>query len=70
MEPGVNIRQEAGKVAGSAVDALRGNPLCLAVVVLTIVLSLIAYYRDRGSQAEKAQIVNTLIERCMGPSKR
>jgi hypothetical protein len=56
--------------AGKAIDALRGNPLCLAVVVLTIVLQVIAYYRDRASQGERAEIVTTLVERCMEPSKR
>jgi len=62
--------EQAGKVASGAIDALRGNPLCLAVVLLMIVLSGIAYFRDRAAQSEKAQIVSTLIERCMGPSKR
>jgi hypothetical protein len=66
----MSIPEEAGKVATSGIDALRGNPLCLAVVLLMIVLSLIAYFRDRAAQAEKAQIVTTLIERCMEPSKR
>ena len=65
-----NETQEVGKVATSAIDALKGNPLCLAVVVLTIVLSFIAYYRERSGQHDRAQIVTTLIERCMEPSKR
>jgi hypothetical protein len=66
----LSAQEETGKVATSAIDALRGNPLCLAVVVLMIVLSLIAYFRDRAATTEKVQIVNSLIERCIGPSKR
>jgi hypothetical protein len=62
--------EQAGKVATSAIDAMRGNPLCLAVVLLMIVLSGIAYFRDKAAQSDKAQIVTTLIERCMEPSKR
>lgn len=66
----MTIPEQAGKVASSAVDAMRGNPLCLAVVVLTLVLSLIAYFRDVAAANDKAQIVTTLIERCMEPAKR
>lgn len=66
----MTVPEQAGKVATSGIDALKGNPLCLAVVALTLVLSLINYFRDVASQADKAQIVTTLIERCMEPSKR
>ena len=64
------VSEEAGKVAVSAVDALKTNPLCLAVVLLTIVLSLLAFYRERHSQEERAKIVTELVERCMEPAKR
>jgi hypothetical protein len=66
----MTIPEQAGKVATSGIDALKGNPLCLAVVALTIVLSLIAYFRDVAAANDKAQIVTTLIERCMEPAKR
>jgi hypothetical protein len=66
----MTIPEEAGKVASSAVEGLRGNPLCLAVVVLTIVLSVIAYMREREAQANRTQAFTTLIERCMPPEKR
>lgn len=60
-----NIPEETGKVATSAIDALRGNPLCLAVVVLAIVMAIIAFFRERHGQEDRAKIVNTLIERCV-----
>jgi len=44
--------------------------LAIAVVVLMIVLSLITYYRETAAGHDRAQVVNTLVERCMGPSKR
>jgi len=66
----MSIPEQAGKVASGVVEALRGNPLCLAVVVLMIVLSLITYYRETAAGHDRAQVVNTLVERCMGPSKR
>jgi hypothetical protein len=66
----MSLPEEVGKVATSAVDALKSNPLCLAVVLLTIVLSLLAFYRERHSQEERSKVVTELIERCMEPAKR
>lgn len=60
----MSIPEEAGKVAASGIEALKGNPLCLAVVVLTVVLSAIGYFRDSASQHDRAAIVTNLIERC------
>lgn len=58
------IPGEVGKVATSAVEALKGNPLCLAVVVLAIVLQAITYFHDANGQHDRAQVVTRLIERC------
>jgi hypothetical protein len=61
---------DAGQVASGAIHALKGNPLCLAVVLLVIVLQGIAYYRESNAQEDRLQMVNALIERCMEPAKR
>jgi len=66
----MTIPEEAGKVASSAIDALKGNPLCLAVVVLVIALSVIAYLRESHAQEDRLQMVTALVERCMEPAKR
>jgi hypothetical protein len=66
----MSLPEEAAKVATSAVDALKTNPLCLAVVLLTIVLAILSFYRERHSQEERSRIVTELVERCMEPSKR
>jgi hypothetical protein len=65
-----NIPEETGKVATSAVDALRGNPLCLAVVVLVIVLSVLVYFRQSARDHDQAMALTSVIERCMEPAKR
>jgi hypothetical protein len=66
----MTLPEQAGKVANSAVEALKGNPLCLAVVLLVIVLSIIAYMRERAEQENRTQAFTALIERCMEPAKR
>jgi hypothetical protein len=60
----MSIPEETGKVAVSTIDALKGNPLCLAVVVLAITLSAITYFRDTATGHDRAEIVTSLIERC------
>ena len=65
-----NIPEETGSTARSAISALKGNPLCLAVVLLVVVLSVIAYFREREAQNNRTAMVQELIERCMEPSKR
>jgi hypothetical protein len=57
-------------VTSTAINALKGNPLCLAVVALVIVLQVIAYYREHAAQENRTATVNAIIERCMEPSKR
>ena len=66
----MSLPEEVGKVAASAIDGLKSNPLCLAVVLLTIVLAVLAFYRERHSQEERSRIVTELVERCMEPAKR
>ena len=66
----MTIPEQAGRVADSTVNALKGNPLCLAVVVLTIVLAIIFYLRDNAAGEGRQAVVTALIERCMEPAKR
>jgi hypothetical protein len=66
----VSIQEEGAKVATSAIDGLKGNPLCLAVVALVIILQIIAYLRDTAAQEGREQIVMSLIEKCQLPNPR
>ena len=58
--------EQAGDTARSAIAALKGNPLCLSLLILVIVLSVIAYWRESAAQKQRTELVQTLIERC-GP---
>ena len=66
----MSIPEQSGKVATSAIEAMKGNPLCLAVVLLTITLSVIAYLRESAQGAGRQAVITSLIERCMEPAKR
>lgn len=66
----MNGAEEGSRVAASTVDALRGNPLCLAVVALVMVLEVIAYLRDNGEEQGRAEIVMSLIDKCQMPRPR
>jgi predicted negative regulator of RcsB-dependent stress response len=61
---------DPGEAISGITHALKGNPLCLAIVVLIIVLQLIAYYRESQAQDDRLQVTSALIERCMEPAKR
>ena len=61
--------EEAGRVASSAIDALKGNPLCLALVVLVLLLQVIAYFRESQAQDDRLAMVLSLVERCQMPLK-
>jgi hypothetical protein len=60
--------EEAGKVAGSAVDALKGNPAILALVILQFfILGAVLYNsidRQRANTANVAEL-HALIDRCI-----
>ena len=58
-----NVPEEGSKVAISAITALKGNPLCLALLVLVGILFGIMYF----TQSKRAVIVQELIERCVEP---
>jgi len=66
----MNGAEEGSRIAASTVDALRGNPLCLAVVALVMVLEIIAYLRDNGEEQGRAEIVMSLIDKCQMPRQR
>lgn len=41
MNPGLS--EEAGKVATSVVDSLRGHPISLALIVLNVIFLIVGY---------------------------
>jgi hypothetical protein len=51
-------------------NALRGNPLCVALLALVVILMGFSTWRTVVSIRERNDVITTLIERCMDPSKR
>jgi hypothetical protein len=66
----LSIPGEISKVATSAIDALKGNPLCLSLVVLIAVIMGINAFQNAKEMAGRSQAITALIERCMEPAKR
>ena len=66
----MSVPEQASKVATGAIDALKGNPLCLSLVVLMAIVGLFAYFRMSKEMDSDERTVTSLIERCMGPAKR
>lgn len=64
------IGEEAGQTTRSAIDALKGNPLCLALVVLVLCLQVIAYFRESQAQDDRLAMVLSLVEKCELPLEK
>jgi hypothetical protein len=63
----MSIPQEAGKVATSAIDALKGNPSCLAAIVLTGVFALLVFAAlqlNEHRNHERMMAVSQLLQAC------
>lgn len=59
-----NVPSEVGKVASSAIDALKGQPACLAAILLAACFAVLTYMSLTNERAEMHQRQMTLIERC------
>jgi hypothetical protein len=66
----MSLPEEAGKVAGSVVDAIKARPDFLVLLVLVLFLSGATVYGRKLVEERHQMIVSELIERCMEPSKR
>ncbi len=58
---------EAGKVAGSAVDALRGSPTCLAVIILAAFFGALTFFAYQRDADRRSKTTDVLLERCYAP---
>ena len=57
------------QVAGNVVDALRGQPLMLALIVLVAIFMWFIYSAVRSNREEMHTIEKMLIERCTSSNK-
>jgi hypothetical protein len=60
--------QEGGKVASGIVEALRTQPLTLALIVVTAVFMYFVASAVREQRASSHEIIKLLLDKC-GPSK-
>lgn len=60
-----NTVEEAGKVATSAIDAMKGNPSCLAAIILAALFALLTFYAMQRDADRKAKTVDILLTKCI-----
>jgi hypothetical protein len=56
--------EEAGKVAGGITDALRGQPLALALIVLNILWLIAVFWLAHSNSAREDQLIADLVRAC------
>lgn len=60
--------QETGKVFTSAIDAFKGNPACLASILLAGLFALLTYFsltNERAETHEKTIEIVKILNLCM-----
>lgn len=55
--------EEGGKVATGVIDALRGNPAMLAIIVLNLLILGLVYYATREARSDFVKTINLMIEK-------
>jgi len=56
--------EEVGKVATSAIDALKSSPMCLAVLILSCVVMTLGYLMVKGENERRSHNVEVMLQRC------
>lgn len=57
--------EEAGKVATSAIEALKGQPSCLAAILLAALFALLTFYGLQKDADRRARTVDVLLTKCI-----
>lgn len=58
------ISDDAGKVATTAIEALKGSPSCLAAILFACIMAVLTYLSLRNEQAEMHQRQMLMLDRC------
>jgi hypothetical protein len=66
----MSVQEEAGKVATSAIDALKGSPTCLAAILLAALFSVLTFFAYQRDADRRSAAVNLLINRCFDPDHK
>lgn len=56
--------EEVGKVATSAIDAMRSNPACLAALILAAMFVGLIYFHTQREGDRRAHLFDEVMERC------
>jgi hypothetical protein len=56
------ISEQGGKVATGVIDALRSQPLILALVLFNCLVFVIIYMATRDQRAQQAEIIKVMIQ--------
>jgi hypothetical protein len=62
--------ESVGNAVTATANTLKGNPLCLSLLVLVVVIMGFSTWRTVVAIRERNDVITTLIERCMDPAKR
>ena len=63
----MSMPEEAGKAVSSVVDGLKGNPSCLAAIVLAALFAVLTFYAMQKDAERKAKTVDILLQHCIYP---
>lgn len=66
----MSLPGEVGKVADSAIDALKGSPALLVLVFLQIGTLGAVYFATQATQTRNQERELTILNRCFPPSHR
>jgi hypothetical protein len=59
-----NAAEEAGKVASSAIDALKSQPMCLAVLILALAIGFMAVWNRNVDREKQHDELMSIYQRC------
>lgn len=62
----MSLPQEGAKVATSVVDALKSQPMVLAVIVLNIVIFGAIVFAVRDQRAHEHELTKIILTKCLG----
>jgi len=60
----MGVEEEAGKIASGAIDALKTNPMCLAVLLLSCVVLWLGYLSLQNENERRSRVNIEILERC------
>lgn len=61
----MSLPEQGAKVASNVIEALRAQPLMLAVIVLNMIIFLAIAYSVREQRKNEHEIIQTLLDRCI-----